>query len=121
MQAASDLVGHKELADLFIQDLAGEDQSPAERVRIMARHYMVMRNYENIHYQYLTGMLTEDEWQGLRLNIKANFEWESLRDYWQNERQFYSEAFQAEIDRIQSEVGAGSSTYDYINKSSADA
>lgn len=63
-----------------------------------------MRNWENIHFQYRTGMLTEDEWRGFRLNLEAVFEWPTIRTYWENEGRFYSEPVRKEIEAILEKV-----------------
>jgi len=59
-----------------------------------------LRNWENIHYQYRSGMLTGDEWRGFRLNLEAICEWPTVRTVWKNEKQFFSGPFQEQIDEI---------------------
>jgi hypothetical protein len=95
-----DIVADPSLAEAFIRDLRGEELNEVDRLRLLSRAYFAMRNWENIFYQYRTGMLTKDEWLGFRLNLEAIFEWKSTRTFWGNERQFFSEAFQKEIDKI---------------------
>jgi len=100
IENGKDLVADPHLADAFIRDLRGEQLEPVDRIRLFGRAYMAMRNWENIHYQYRTGMLTEDEWRGIRLNLEAVFEWQTIRTYWENEKQFYSRPFQKEVEAI---------------------
>ena len=109
MAAGSDIIKDKDLAEIFIKDLKGAELGEADRVRLYARSYVGMRIWENIHYQYLSGMLAEDEWQGFRLNLKAILEWKSLQTYWENESQYYSRSFQAEVATIQQELAGKSS------------
>jgi AICAR transformylase/IMP cyclohydrolase PurH len=106
MSIADDLVADKEMAKLFLKDLQGDELDASERLRLFARTYRAMRNYENIHYQYLTGMLTASEWQGFRSNLNAIFEWPSTQAYWENERQYYSQPFQTEVSAILEELAA---------------
>ncbi len=113
MAIGSDLIADKELANLFVKDLRGDELGEADRLRLYARSYVGMRHWENIHYQYLSGMLAEDEWQGFRKNLKATFEWASLQTYWDNESQYYSIAFQAEVATIRQEVAQTSSELSY--------
>ena len=100
IESNKDLVSDPSLADVFIKDLKGEKLDSVDRLRLLSRAFLALRNWENIHYQYRTGMLTEDEWRGFRLNLEAIFEWQTVRTVWKNEKQFYSGAFQKEIDGI---------------------
>ena len=104
MAASNDIPRDKELAEIFVRQMKGEELDDAESIRLLARTYVAMRNWENIHYQYLTGMLSDDEWHGFRLNLKAIFEWDITQSYWANEHQYYSAAFQKEISVVQSEL-----------------
>ena len=104
IDAVSDLVHDRELAQAFLDDLAGKELPPADALRILGRSYVNLRNWENIHYQYMVGMLSEGEWAGFRLNLKAVMQWDSMRRFWENERHFYSPAFQAEIANITKEL-----------------
>jgi hypothetical protein len=103
MASASDVVTNPELAEIEFRNMKGEALGEVDRMRIYARAYTGMRHWENIHYQYLSGMLTEDEWRGFRANLKALMQWESRRRYWEHEKHYYSQNFQAEIATIISE------------------
>lgn len=114
---ASQLVEDKSLAEAFLRDYQGHEVDPADRLRLYARHYMTLRNWENTHWQFVNGMLSEDEWRGFRLNLKTVFEWESTRVYWAGERHLYSTAFQREVGAILKELEAeprDGRTHDYI-------
>jgi len=104
MSIGRDLVENKELAEIFLKDLREQDLDPVDQLRLYSRSYVGMRNWENIHYQYLSGMLSDDEWRGFRKNLKAIFEWKSAGTYWENESQYYSETFQKEILNIRKEL-----------------
>jgi hypothetical protein len=95
-----DVVNDPSLAGAFIKDLKGEKLDEVDRLRIFSRAYFAMRNWENMHYQYSTGMLTKDEWRGFRLNLAAIFEWKTVRTVWKNEKQFFSETFQKIQDSL---------------------
>ena len=113
MSSASNLVEDGELADLVARDLAGEQLIDGERLRVMGRSYIAMRNWENIHYQYLTGMLSDDEWSGFRLNLKALLQWPSTQRYWSNENHYYSKAFREEVAALLEEVQASPGEMDH--------
>ena len=100
IETSKDIISDQQLAELLIRELNGEKLDAVERLRLFARAYTALRNWENIHYQYRTGMLTEDEWSGFKLNLEAVFEWPLMHTYWENEGKFYSGAFQKEIAAI---------------------
>lgn len=100
IESNKDIVTDAGLAEAFQRDLKGEKLSEVDRLRVLSRAYFAMRNWENIFYQYRTGMLTKDEWRGFRLNLEAICEWKTVRTVWKNEKQFFSETFQNEIEEI---------------------
>ena len=108
MKMAGDIVADKELAEAFLVDLKGSEPDEADQLRLYARSYVAMRHWENIHYQYLSGMLGEDEWQGFRRNLNEVMKWKSLQTYWENENQYYSSVFQSEVAGILAEIGEDS-------------
>lgn len=110
------------VARLSLKMFNGERLTDIERIQAMSRWYSTMRDWENIHYQYQSGMLTEDEWRGFRLNLKSLFDLPILQEYWTNERQFFSSRFQNEVTSILQEKereGPGSS-YKYLLASTPD-
>jgi hypothetical protein len=119
MEMAGDLVADKELAEAFLADLKGSAPDEADQLRLYARSYVAMRHWENIHYQYLSGMLGEDEWQGFRKNLYEVMRWRSLQTYWENESQYYSSVFQAEVAGILAEIdkGPGGHSHTYLIRS----
>jgi hypothetical protein len=110
MAHGTDFVADKGLAAALLKDFKGQDVDEADWVRLLAHNYISMRHYENIHYQHLTGMISSDEWQGFRENLKAVLEWRSMRAYWKNEAHYFSDAFRAEVSAIQSDVPDANST-----------
>ena len=110
-----DLVADPSLAEAFIKEMRGEKLDGVDRLRILSRAYFSMRNFENMHYQYKTGMLTSDEWRGFKMNLEAICEWPSVRTFWENEKQFFSSAFQKEISEILEKVpDAKASSHRYV-------
>ena len=109
-------VENESVARLSLKFIRGEPLTEVERLQALSRTYSVMRDWENIHYQYEAGMLTEDEWSGFRLNLKGLFDFPITQEFWQNENQFFSRRFQEEVSVILSEreeEGAGGS-YNYL-------
>ena len=104
------LAENAELADAMIRFNRGEDLRPEEDLRLQALAYATTRNWENIHYQFLTGMLTETEWIAYRKNLMVLIRSRTYRDYWEREQDIYTESFRAEVARILDEIGAGDRT-----------
>ncbi len=105
---ASDLITSDDMARIFNSHIAGETVQPHELVRLQARAYRDFHFWDNAHYQFCEGMLSEDEWRGVRENLKQLMHYvEAYRDYWDGERSSYSSRFQEEVDRMLSESYAG--------------
>jgi hypothetical protein len=109
-------VENENVARLSLKFFNGEPLTEIERLQAMSRWYSTMRDWENIHYQYQAGMLTEDEWNGFRLNLKSLFGLPILQEFWANEHQFFSGRFQEEVTAILAEIEEGDpgASYDYI-------
>ena len=114
---ASDLVTGDDMARIFQAHLAGETVQPHEMVRLQARAYRDFHFWDNAHYQFSEGMLSEDEWRGIRENLKQLMLYvEAYREYWAGERSSFSTRFQDEVDRLVSEayVGEGSTVMEAL-------
>ncbi len=101
---ARNLTESGELTDLLHRSLDGQALEPNEMLRVQAFFYMTMRQYENIHYQHLSGMLDEADWSGFRENLKGLFGTTLYYDYWGMEHQFYNPTFQGLVKQIISEL-----------------
>ena len=114
----TDLVADRSLTEALIKDFKNEDLDEADWVRLLARNYIGMRHYENIHYQHLCGMIEPDEWRGFRRNLKSVLQWRSMEAYWQNEKQYFSDAFREEVSSIQRELAEspGERSHSYVLK-----
>ena len=100
----NDLVADRSLSEAVLKDFRGEDVDEADWLRLLGRNYINMRHYENIHYQYLSGMIEPDEWRGFRSNLSSILQWRSMKVYWDNEDHYYSDAFREEVAAIQREL-----------------
>jgi len=101
---ARNLTESGELTDLLHRSLDGQALEPNEMLRVQAFFYMTMRQYENIHYQHLSGMLDEADWSGFRENLKGLFGTTLCYDYWGMEHRFYNPTFQGLVKQIISEL-----------------
>ncbi len=101
------LAENDQLAALLHSHINGADLEPHQYLRLQALAYMTPRNWENIHYQYLSGMLTNDEWRAFRENLKAMYQANLWQDYWNREQGIYTDAFRNEIRSILTEIETG--------------
>ena len=97
---SSDLIDNSGMAEIFVKHVSGEELNPVEFLRLQARCYRDMRQWENIHYQVSEGLLSQEQWLGFRRNLLALFGVEADREYWANESELFSDAFRGEIKSI---------------------
>ena len=88
----------------FLRHLEGESLDTDQVLQLQAYCYVTLRTWENVHYQYRSGMLNEDEWKALQHNVKALLQVPIWRDYWERERDIYSSPFRREIDALLAEL-----------------
>lgn len=63
-----------------------------------------MRTLENVHYQYRNGMLTAEDWDSYRMNLKQHTQVPAWKEYWKTDRMIYTAAFKNEVDRVIAEL-----------------
>jgi len=97
---ASDLVTVEGIASILQDHLEGKELTSSEYLRLGARAFRDFRFWDNALFQYSQGLLTDDEWRGLRENLKAILQIEAYRDYWSREHTLYSSAFQQEVASV---------------------
>jgi len=78
---ASDLVTNEGIARIFQNHIEGKELAPIELLRLQSRAYRDFRFFDNAFFQYSQGLLTDDEWRGLRENLKATVQFEAYSDY----------------------------------------
>jgi hypothetical protein len=115
MLGGQTMVESEHLVPLMVKQQNGDELSDEEHLRLQAFAFMTTRNWENIHYQFLSGMLTKSEWAAFRQNLKALYQSENWQDYWEREQGIYTEAFRNEIESILLEISSG----DTVAESSA--
>jgi hypothetical protein len=95
-----DLINNSDMAEIFVKHMSGGELSPVENLRLQARCYRDMQHWENIHYQFNEGLVSQDQWLGFRKNLVTLLAIDAYREYWEHEASHYSDAFQAEIGSI---------------------
>ena len=99
------MINNSDMAEIFVKHMSGGALSPVENLRLQARCYRDMQHWENIHYQYGEGLVSEDQWNGFRKNLVTLLAIDAYRDYWEHEASHYSDAFQTEIRSILDRAG----------------
>jgi hypothetical protein len=97
---ASDLVTVEGIARIVQDHFEGKELTPTELLRLQARAFRDLRFFDNAFFQYSQRLLTDDEWRGLRENLKALLKAPAYSDYWARERSLYSSAFRSEVTSI---------------------
>ena len=68
------------------------------------RYTLLMRSIIGVHYdlfvQYGESLLSEEAWATYRRQIPRNLSRPGAREWWQRNRQIYTEAFQQEVSRL---------------------
>jgi hypothetical protein len=104
MSAAAPLVAYENLTRLLQRSIDGEKLEGYEDLRLNAWVYMLMRNWENIHYQHLTGLLSDTEWGAFQRNLKLLLQIPACQEYWDAEQEIYTDAFRTEVVGLLNEI-----------------
>jgi hypothetical protein len=84
------------IADKGSRDLAS--LSPSERVQFNLIMASLVRNLENIHYQYIHGAIDESTWSGWAKRAHSALEPRGARDWWHTQEAAYSPDFRRFIN-----------------------
>ena len=58
----------------------------------------VTRNFENIHYQYLAGGITDSAWNGWSARMLGFFGQPGIQPWWEDHKAAYSTEFQQFVE-----------------------
>jgi hypothetical protein len=97
---ASDVLEIDDIARILQDAMDGKEVKPHERLRLSARCLRDLRYWDNAHYQYTQGLLTEEEWDGFRVNLQVIFQFPAYRDYWDNFQVMFSAPFRRELNSL---------------------
>ena len=84
------------IADAGSRDLAS--LSPAERVQFNLIMASLVRNLENIHYQYVQGAIDEATWSGWAKRTHSALDPPGAREWWHTQEAAYSPDFRRFIN-----------------------
>ncbi len=88
------------LAGLWARGSAGEELSEAERNQFDGLRVAIYRYFENVHYQYRTGLYDEEEFAAQREQWRMLFSRKGVVDHWCRSQESYSPEFAAEIEQL---------------------
>ncbi len=95
------IAGSPEFAELLRKGREGEEVSAADQLRLWIFYGNALRQWQFTHFQYLSGALDEDIWQGHRVRLtKIISEDRGLFDNWQMTKLQFSPAFNEMVKSI---------------------
>ncbi len=84
----------------WIKELAGEPLSPDEQYALTNRYAARIAYWENNHFQYLIGLLPEEQWEASKNSIRGQAKRQLFLDTWESERFQLRKSFADEIDAL---------------------
>jgi len=100
----SNLATDGELVEIILKVESGAPTSPAEEFRYFAFRNMQVRYWEDVHYQYRSGLFDDDEFTATRETWIGVLSEPRVRRFWAEYKHTYSPEFAAEIDEILREL-----------------
>ena len=73
---------------------------PDERFRYTLLMRSIIGVYYDLFVQHGERLVSEEAWSTYRRQIPRNLSWPGAREWWQRNRQMYTEAFQQEVSRL---------------------
>ena len=90
-----------ELSDIMYRGKVGDELSPPERFRLNLRINALLRYWEDVHYQFRSGLYDEEEFVKQREAWRAALNNDAgIRTYWCDSRALYADAFSREMDAL---------------------
>ena len=91
---------NSELADIFFRGLQDINAlEGVDRLRFYGFLHKFFRTYENTHYQFTRGALESEPFEGITKEFIFITLMPGGQVYWQERKSWYSEEFQAYVDR----------------------
>jgi hypothetical protein len=93
-----------------LADGRADDLSTSEQTVLRNNGMSSLFNYENVHYQYISGFISEERWMASRNAIKGRMEsyvGGPTKIAFERTRSAWRESFRQEIDAILAEIDAG--------------
>ena len=81
----------------------GQPITQQEKNQAMAIYYPAITYYENNHFQFQLGMLSEEHWQSSKNGIRGLASDQLFRDWWEDSGETFRNSFATEVDVLVSE------------------
>ena len=95
------IAGNPGFAELLTKGINGDEVSQEDQLRLTAFYRRVLRSWQLVHYQYLTGALEQYLWVGQREGMNQTFLVDKgLRDSWRANKARYSDQFNEMMDHF---------------------
>lgn len=69
--------------------------------------YAKLTLYENLHFQYQLGLITDEEWAAAVANIRSDFSLPCRTRWWQEDRHNWRTSFADNVDRLLIKLAPG--------------
>ena len=88
------IAGNSEFAELLLKEREGANVSPADQLRLDVFYTNVLRQWQFVHFQYLSDALNEDIWRGQQAYFDQILGGDSgLLKHWKLSKVHYSRRF----------------------------
>ncbi len=88
------IAGDSEFAGLLVKGRSGAEMNPEEQFRVAVFYANVLRQWQHVHFQYLSDALDEEIWRGERARFTLILgEDGGLIDHWRLSQSHYSQRF----------------------------
>jgi hypothetical protein len=91
------------------KSLSEQPLTPFEKGMLQFYQNPWFQYWENVHFQFEIGLLSEAAWQGSRNSIRSRLRNPMYQEWWEAQRTYWREPFAKEVDAILAEVKASES------------
>ena len=98
------IAGNPEFAELLTKGREGTEINGSDQLRLWVFYNQVLRQWQFTHFQYVSEVFDEDNWQGQRAFMLEVLSGDAgLLDHWRQHKNQYSPAFNSVVDSIVNE------------------
>jgi hypothetical protein len=106
IQVQQGLISPELFSATMTKMLSGEVLSPIEKGLLQFGQAPWFQYWENVHFQYEIGLLSEAMWQGSRNSMRSRLRNPMYQEWWEGDRLNWRESFTKEVDMVLSEARA---------------
>ena len=94
------VAGNSEISAAVLKNITNQNLSPEERFRLNNLYRSVLRNWQDTHYQYLSGTLDDELWDAERRFMKEILRNVGFESFWKENRNLYTDRFNSLIEEL---------------------